>query len=181
MAIFDGFKGSEQEKKWKKKQELIQEAEATLDFQKLQKKIREKIKTKESLDMLKELVSTWFLSKQSVESILAGEIISHKEVQEILEKITQLQDLDSQNKVLPPHLHISHEEYLGALSDFEKKKLLLQKIDVALDRVYAHIWWGNIFSLFWLLSYHLLLSKNIQKIQWNLIDIKNDVLTTNTL
>ena len=65
--------------------------------------------------------------------------MSHKEVQEILEKITQLQDLDSQNKVLPPHLHISQEEYLGALSDFEKKKLLLQKIDVALDRVYAHI------------------------------------------
>lgn len=181
MAIFDGFKGNEQEKKQKKKQERVKEEESALDFQKLQKKIREKIKTKESLDMLRELVSTWFLSKQSVENILSGETISNGEVQEILEKITELQDLDSQNKILPPHLHISQEEYLWALWDFEKKKLLLQKIDGALDKVYLHVWGGSMGSLFWLLSFHLLLWKNIQKIQWNLIDIKNDVLTTNTL
>lgn len=183
MSIFDWWKAQnqEQEKKLKNKQEMIKTQESNLDFQKFQKRIREKIKTKESLDMLKNLVDTWFLSRQSVENIMSWEILSRGEIHEILEKIKSLQELDAGNKILPKWFMISPDEYLEALWSFEKKQALLKKIDVALDTIYLNIWGTGIFSLFWVLSYNLLLSKNIQMIQGNLIDIKNDILTTNTL
>jgi hypothetical protein len=38
-------------------QQLLENKEAILDFQKFQKRIREKMKAKEELDMLKDLVS----------------------------------------------------------------------------------------------------------------------------
>ncbi len=181
MSIFDGLKAKEQEKKVKNKKELLQEQEATLDFQKSQKRIREKIKTKEALDMLKELVDAWFLTQESVEKFSWWERLSTKEVKEILEKITELQTLETSHKLLPKQLIISPEEYLEALWDFEKKKALLQKIDQALDTIYMNMGSGFIFSVFSFLSYNLFLSQNVRQIQWNLIDIKNDILTTNTL
>lgn len=181
MSIFDWFKAQEQEKKLKNMGQLLENKEAILDFQKFQKRIREKMKAKEELDMLKDLVSAGFVSKQSVENIMSWEILSRGEIREMLEKIQSLQDLDKNHKILPKWFVISWEEYLEALWNFEKKKALLQKIDGALDTIYINIWWSGIFSLFWVLSYNLLLSKTTQQIQWNLIDIKNDILTTNTL
>lgn len=181
MAIFDWFKAKEQETKLKNMQQLLENKEAILDFQKFQKRIREKMKAKEELDMLKDLVSAWFISKQSVENIMSWEILSHGEIHEMLEKIQSLQELNKNNKILPKWFMISSEEYLEALWNFEKKKALLQKIDMALDTMYLNIGWSGISSPFWVLSYNLLLSKTTQQIQWNLIDIKNDILSTNTL
>lgn len=182
MSFFDWWKAREQDKKLEISKQKVLEKEDLIDFQKLQKKLREKIKTKEELDKLKELVNIWIISKESVESIISGEILSTWEIKEILEKIDELWNLDKDNKVLPKNFSITKQEYLDAITNFDKKVILLEKIDTSLDYIYQNMWgWWLTFSLISFLGYSLILSKSTQKIQWNLIDIKNDILNTKTL
>lgn len=182
MSIFDWWKVLEQEKKKEDLKQKVLEKEDLIDFQKLQKKIREKIKTKEELDKLKDFIASGILSRERVENILSWEILNWQEIKEILEKIEENASLDEPGKIIPKQLQISQTEYLEAVNNFEAKKKLLSKIDYSLDYIYRNMWgWWLTFSLFSFLSYSLILSKNAQKIQWNLIDMKNDILNTQTL
>lgn len=181
MPIFDGWKSREQDKKLETSKQKVLEKEDLIDFQKLQKKIREKIKTKEELDKLKDFIASGILSRERVENILSGEVLNTWEIHEILEKISQLQDLDQGNKILPRNFRITQQEYLEAITNFDKKVILLKKIDTALDQVYLSMWGWFMASLFSFLSYNLILSKEAQEIQWSLIDIKNDIINTQTL
>lgn len=172
---------NENEKK-KKDVEKINENENNeiVEFQKKQEKIREKIKVKESLEKLKDLINAWILTKKRAQEILGWENINSNELLNIFEKIDQLEKIDKNKKILPKDFKITKQEYIEAISDFEKKSTLLKKIDNVLDYMYSNMWWGWLtFSLFSFLSYNLLISKKTQKIQENLIDIKNNVINNN--
>ena len=179
---FDAIFGDEKEKLKKQKEKEILEEKDILEFQKTRKKIIEKIKVKEEIDKLKDLINTWVLTRQSAESILTWEILNSWELREILKKIDELSKIDSNRKILPKDFKITREEYLEAITNFDKKVILLWKIDEVLDFIYKNMWgWWLTFNLFSFLSYNLILSKDTQKIQWNLIDIKNDIINTKTL
>jgi hypothetical protein len=80
MSIFDWWKALEQDKKLETSKQKVLEKQDLIDFQKLQKKIREKIKTKEELDKLKDLISSGVLSRERVENILSWETYLRKKI-----------------------------------------------------------------------------------------------------
>lgn len=181
MGKFDFMFSSEEKLKKQKEKKILEESDV-LEFQKTQKRIRERIKTKEEIDKLKDLVASWIITKERADSILSWENLNTLEIKEIIEKIDELSTVDFEKKILPRGFKITKEEYLEAITNFEKKKILLGKIDDALNYIYKNMWWGWLtFSLFSFLSYNLILSKETQKVQWNLIDIKNDIINNSTL
>jgi hypothetical protein len=140
------------------------------------------MRTKEEIDRLKDLVESWIITKERANLILSWENLNTLEIKEIIEKIDELWAIDPEKKILPRGFKITKEEYLEAIANFEKKKILLEKIDEALDYIYKNMWWGwLIFSLFSFLFYNLILSKETQKVQRNLIDIKNYIINNSTL
>lgn len=182
MWVFEYFSSQETEKLKKQKEKKTLEKSDLLAFEKMQKRLRERLRAKEQLDNLKDLVSAGILSAQSVEHIIAWDILEKSDVKEVLEKIHEITKLDTDGKILPHQFKISKNEYLEALGNFDKKVVLIEKIDNTLDYIYHNMWGGGLtFSLFSFLSYQLLLSPNTQKVQWYLIDIKNEVLASQTL
>lgn len=168
-------------KKQKEKKDALEQRDL-LEFKKTQKKLIQKIKTKEEVDKLKDLINAWVLTRQSVEKVLSWEILNSWELKEILEKIDELSKIDSNRRILPRDFNITEDEYLGAITNFDKKVVLLWKIDEALDYIYKNMWgWWLTFSLFSFLWYNLILSEDTQKVQWSLIDIKNNIINTKTL
>jgi len=140
---------SSEEKLKKQKEKKILEESDVLEFEKTQKRIRERIKTKEEIDRLRDLVESWIITKERANLILSWENLNTLEIKEIIEKIDELSAIDFEKKILPRGFKITKEEYLEAITNFEKKKILLGKIDEALDYIYKNMWWGwLIFSLF---------------------------------
>lgn len=176
--IFDFIFSNEKEKIKKEKEKKETEQIDWIEFQKIQKKIREKMKSKEQLDTLKDLVSAGIIYPKVIENILAWESVWLDKMKEILDKIDEIHAINIDNKILPKELKITSQEYMDAFSDTTKKELLLSKINQALEYIYQSIGGANLtFSIFSFLSYNLYLSKDIQFVQWNLIDVKNTIIT----
>jgi uncharacterized membrane protein YebE (DUF533 family) len=60
-----------------------------------------------------------------VNNIARDGLIDSQEIQEIMTKIDQINDNPEVSRYLPEELRITRDEYLQALKDEEKKKLLL--------------------------------------------------------
>lgn len=176
--VFDFIFSHEKEKTKKEKEKIKNTEIESIEFQKKQKIIREKIQSKEQLDNLKDLVSAGIIYPQAIENILSGESVWLDEMKKILDKIDEIDKIDIDNKVIPKKLKFTSQEYIDAFKSPEKKEILLSKINQWLEYIYQSIWWTNLtFSLFSFLSYNLYLSKEVELVQWNLIDIKNNILT----
>ncbi len=174
---------SEQEKKNKEKTEKqkISEKKALLEQQKKKAEIREHIKADEALTKLHDLLDNHDIDLDiaDVEHIgkaLEWEELNHDDIEDILEKIDEIENTQDIDKYLPPEFRITKQEYHQALVDDISRVTVITKIDTALGLLsqQASGWdsaiWINIFS-----GYMAMLDKKLISIQENHIDMKDSL------
>ena len=169
------FKISEEEKK--------QEIKKVIESEKKKEEIRSHMEADEQLSHLQELLDTSDLddhTKKIIEKVVDWEEISSQEIQEIFEKIDQIENIKDVDKYIPEKLRISKEEYSHSLHDEESRKKTIQKIDNSLwilsqQLNTGHMGWLNLFS-----GFLAVLDKNLILIQEHTIDIKRSLEEKNT-
>ncbi|MDC0506255.1 hypothetical protein OAN96_01520 [Candidatus Gracilibacteria bacterium] len=174
-------KYSDQEKKQLEKSEKLKTAEKKnlLDQQKAKAEIREHIKADEALTRLHDLLDDHDIDLDiaDVEHIgkaLNGEELSHDDIEDILEKIDEIENTQDVDSYLPPEFRISKQQYHDALINDIVRLQTITKIDTALGLLANQATGGdgnmglNIFS-----GYMAMLDKKLISIQENHIDMKD--------
>lgn len=176
MAIEAG-KYSDKEKKDKKsvEQEEKQEVKKQNEFQKTKEKINIEIHAEEDLLDLKELVLQGVISTESAKNMVDGNALEDDIIQEIFNKIDEIEDISDIDKYLPVDLRISKQDYASALEDPIFRVQTITKLESALVILAKQISPDtisgmNLFS--WFLS---VLDKNLVTIQENTIDVKENL------
>jgi len=170
----------EEEKKKKKLEEINSKKEDKETFEKKQKnkeEILSKIETSEYLYELQELVKKWVITEEVATKLKTWKNINQAEIEEMFNKINEIEEIKDIDKYLPEDLRISKEEYLKALENKIFRIQTITKLDLALAFIvnqiepWDSIWWVNIFGWFlWILD------QNLRKIQENTIDIKDSLI-----
>lgn len=174
---FEWVKGKEQEKKNKElsEKEIQEQEEKITEHLKTKEKIKTQIETDDELTNLKDLVEKWVITKETAEKIAQWNDIDNKILEEMFDKIEEIEDIKDIDKYLPAELRVSKDEYKQAVENSLKRVVTLTKLNTALtllaDQItWDNTWWLNLFS--WFLS---VLDKNLQKVQENTIDIKDSL------
>lgn len=174
--IFKEDSDKEKEKLKKKEQEIKE------------KSLKESKKKKEEIDIqemaednlfeLKEMLEDWVLdykTEELVEDIVEFEFISQSEIDEIFDKIDEIESTKDIDSIIPKAFRISKEDYKKALKDDEFRIKTIGKVNSALSIIIREInpksWiWINI--MWWFLY---AIDKKLMKLQWNHIDVKNSL------
>jgi len=180
MSINSGILKEESDKnidKTKKK-------ESEINKEKLEKvkKQKEKIEVQEQAESnlyeLKNMLDKWVLDDKTedlVEDIVDFDLISQKEIEEIFDKIDEIESTKDIDHILPKTLRITKEDYKNSLSNDDIRKKTIQKLNSALSIIVRKInpnsWVG--ISIFWWFLYAI--DKKLVKVQENNIDIKNSL------
>jgi hypothetical protein len=94
--------------------------------------IETETETEENLHKLHDLVEEGVLTKEQAEHIADGEELTQDDVQEIFDKIDEMEDLKDVDKYLPAELRITKEDYSKAMTDDIFRVQTLTKLDTAL-------------------------------------------------
>ena len=142
--------------------------------------VREHVKAEEALGKLKDLLKDHNLDLsakdlKSVEKALSWEELNTDEIEEILNKIDEIENTEWVDKYLSEDSRITKEEYKKALVDDVFRVQIITKLDNALTILAKHVapdatMWLNLFS--W---YMAILDKKLIYIQENHIDIKDNL------
>lgn len=175
--MLDAIKSQEKEKILKKNEkELLKEWEKKqVEFLKTKEKISLQVELDNELLKLKDLVSSWKIDKNTIEKITKWELIEDSVLEEIFDKIDEIEDIKEIDKYLPKDLRITKEEYKTAMTDDIQRIQTLTKLNTSLTLLANQIipvWTGtiNLFS-----GFLLVLDKNLKKIQENTIDIRDNL------
>ena len=176
MSI-EAWKIKEQEKEKKSFNEKDRQKEELRqrEYQKIKEKINITAKTDKDLEELKELFSKWLISKETLDSIIKWKNIAKDEIDEIFNKIDEIEVLKEIDKYLPKELRITKDEYLKAIKDPIFKTQVLVKINTALTIISNQITWDSPLWLNLFSWYLMLLDKNLFLVQENTIDIKESL------
>lgn len=180
MSIEAG-KLAEQEKKKKESEKAKIEAQKkVVESKKRQLEAREHSETDSALSRLRDLIENHEITLdaktlKSVEKAVAGQELDTDEIEDILEKIDEIENTDDVDNYLPQEVRISKDEYKKALVDDVFRVQMISKLDSALtmlgQQVNPNGWMSlNIFS--W---YMAMLDKKLISIQENHIDIKDNL------
>jgi len=176
MSI-EWIKAKEQEKKNKElsKKEILKQEEKITEHLKTKEKIKTQIETDDELNNLKDLVEKWIITKDTAENIAKWKNIDSDILEEMFDKITEIEDIKNIDKYLPEEYRVTKEEYKEAVENSLKRVVTLTKLNTALTLLSDQInwdttWWLNLFS--WFLT---VLDKNLILIQENTIDIKDSL------
>ena len=180
MAVEAG-KFSENEKKKLEKSEKIKisEQKALIDQQKAKAEIQEHIKADEALTKLHDLLDNHDIELditdvEHMQKTLDWDELSHDDIEDILEKIDEIENTQDIDKYLPPEFRVTKQQYHDALVNGVVRIQTITKIDTALGLLatQASGWDGNmglnIFS-----GYMAMLDKKLIAIQENHIDMKD--------
>lgn len=184
--VIESWKLAEKDKIKKEKSDKQKKIEQKklLENIKLKKKINEISKSDEALSQLKDLID-WKeelnLSDDDIviiKNAIEWNKISDEDVENILDKIDDIEKTDWVDKYLPKEARITKEDYKKALVDDIFRVKIITKLDVALTILARHAnpWtmtWVNLFS--W---YMAILDKKLVKIQESHIDIKESLETS---
>lgn len=177
---FEAWKLTEEEKKKKEKseKEKKQNRQRVLEQERRKKEAREKKENKDVLRKLEDMLDEWNILDQDLAKIKdivdsSSLDISDDEIEEILEKIDEIEKTEDVDKYLPQEFRITSEDYKQSLTDDVKRLQTLTKLDAWLTILSWHIapdasMWLNLFS--W---YMAILDKKLIKIQENTIDVKD--------
>ena len=181
MATVEAWAYWENEKKSREKSEkkLISERKKLLDQQKKKAEIREHIKTDEALMKLHDLLDNHDIDLdiadvEHMKKALNWEELTHDDIEDILEKIDEIENTEDVDSYLPAEFRISKQEYHDALVNDIMRTQTITKIDTALGLLAQQASWSgmnmwlNIFS--W---YMAMLDKKLISIQENHIDMKD--------
>ena len=164
----------ERQKQEKTENEKREAEEQILRAKKSREYICEEEHTEHDLQKLRDLLDQHIIDDALVEKVLCHTEITHDEIEEIFEKIDELEALDNIDDYLPKDMRVSKEEYAHATHDDEAAKAVIQKIEsclVILANQWAPSTWGgsiNVFS-----GFLRVLDKNLITIQEHHIDMKD--------
>lgn len=176
---FEVWNYNEQEKKKKELKEKEKEKaiffKKQIEQQKTNEYIDTETKTEDNLNKLHDLVDEGFLTKQQAEHIADWDELTKDEVQEIFDKIDEIEDIKDVDKYLPVELRITKQDYTQAMIDDVFRVQTIIKLDTALWIIAQEInpgssAWINIFT-----SFLSILDKNLILIQEHTLDIKNNL------
>ena len=174
----EAFKFSEQErqKREKTENEKREAEEQILRAKKSREYICEEEHTEHDLQKLRDLLDQHIIDDALVEKVLCHTEITHDDIEEIFEKIDELEALENIDDYLPRDMRVTKEEYAHATHDDEAAKLVITKIEWCLwilaNQANPSGVWGsiNIFS-----GFLTMLDKNLITIQEHHIDMKDSL------
>lgn len=157
------------EKKDKKINNLMEKTNKNIE------KTRSKEQTHEDLQKLEELVKKWIISQESADKIKSSKIISKQVIEEMFDKIDEIENIKNVDQYLPSNLRITKQEYLQAVENKIFRIQTITKLNMALNFISEQIpgnssWYVDLFV--WFLS---VLDKNLILLQENTIDIKENL------
>ena len=171
---FEAWAYNEKEKKKKEleKKEITDFEKKQFEQQKTKEYIEAETQTEDNLHKLHELVDQGLLTQQQAEHIADWDELTTDEVQEIFDKIDEIEDIKDVDKYLPAELRITKEDYSKAMIDDVFRVQIINKLDSSLSVIWQQILpnsssWVNLFL--WLLS---VLDNNLIILQENTVDIK---------
>lgn len=135
-------------------------------------------KAEDNLFELKQMVDKWIFDKKTeelVEDIVNIDSISQSEIEEIFDKIDEIESTKDIDEILPKELRITKNDYKKSLIDNDYRAETIKKLNLSLSIIVKKITpkqWVWMHILWWFL---LGLDKKLVKIQENSIDIKNSL------
>jgi len=161
------YLSEEERKKAKQKDEaeLKKEQEAIIKMQKQKEVIREEESISDDLWKLRDLLEKHIIDDKLVEKVIDHGELNHEEVEEIFEKIDEIEAMDNIDDYLPQEMRVTKQEYAAATHDDNTLKVVEEKIHRALTHI-AQVtspssWWSvNVFS-----GFLTMLDKNLITIQ----------------
>ncbi|MCH2189084.1 hypothetical protein MK079_04635 [Candidatus Gracilibacteria bacterium] len=172
---------AEQEKKKKESEKAKKEAQKkVVESAKKQQEVREHAKTDAALSHLKDLIEHHDIeldakTLKSVEKAVSGQELDTEDIQEILEKIDEIENTEDVEQYLPDEMRITKEEYKQALVDDVFRVQVVTKIDSALTLIAQNINPNANLSLNIFSGYLAVLDKKLISLQENHIDIKDNL------
>lgn len=165
--------------KEKSEKQKVAEKKALLDQQKKKAEIREHIKADEALTKLHDMLDNHDIELdiadvEHISKALSWDELSHDDIEDILEKIDEIENTEDVDKYLPVEFRVTKQQYHDALVNDIVRTQTITKIDTALGLLaqQADGWNGNmglnIFS-----GYMAMLDKKLISIQENHIDMKD--------
>ncbi len=174
------FKDKEDKKKRLEKKETTKSKIDKKDKELKKGKLKEHIKAEEALDNMRNMINDKDLDLsldqvQMIEKVISWEEISDDTIEDILEKIEDMESIKDIDKYLPKESRITWAEYKKALTDDIFRVQMITKIDIVLTILSNQVvpdssMWLNLFS-----GYMAVLDKKLIKIQENHIDIKDNL------
>jgi len=174
--VFKEDSDKKNEKQEKKKQEIKEKS--LNESKKKKEEIDIQEKAEDNLFELKEMLEDWVLdykTEELVEDIVEFEFITQSEIDEIFDKIDEIENTKDIDKILPDNLRITKEEYKKALTDDDFRVQTIQKVNNALWVIVRKInpkSWIGINIMWWFLY---AIDRKLVKVQWNNIDVKNSL------
>lgn len=185
--VEDYLNVEDQEKKKKKKLEVIRKKQSK--EAEIQSHLK---KNKLSLNELQDLVKEWVISfedKETLEKISQDKkvdkkemnaILDNVELQEILQKIEEMEKEMDINDLLPKAMRVKKEDFVAACTNATKKAEVLQKIDDGIDYVMFQLGpkfktGGNPFARRVRILSNMLFvaNKKVIRVQEHMIDLKH--------
>lgn len=171
----EAWKLKENEKKLKEKSKKAElEAEKNqIKFKEKKEKIEISETTWELLLELEELVVEWVITADTAKKINAWEVLTKDEINDMFEKIKQIENIKNIEDYIPKNLIVSKQEYTKAINDKEERKNVLKKLNNTLSIVADNITGTPVPAINIFANFIELLDKNLILIQENTIDLKN--------
>ena len=97
--------------------------------QKNKEKILNKIETTEHLSELKLLVKQWIITQKVADKIEIWKLVEKKEIENMFNKIEEIEDIKNIDKYLPKEFRITKKEYIQALENkvYRRKTISLKE------------------------------------------------------
>ncbi|MDD2871522.1 MAG: hypothetical protein PHS49_06035 [Candidatus Gracilibacteria bacterium] len=169
------LKESELKKKKLTEKEISENNKKIIEHQKLKEKISVEIDAENKLDNLKDLVSKGVLSKESAENVVKGIELDDETINEMFDKIEQIEDTKDVDKYLPKELRITKEDYKKATIDDIFRVQTITKLKSALTILGKQINPSSPLGVNLFTGFLCVLDKKLVLIQENTIDIKNNL------
>lgn len=172
-----GFEAWAYNEKEKKKKELEEKEKANfqkkqVEHQKMKEYIQTETQTEENLHQLHDLVEEGVLTKVQAEHIAEWEELTQDDIQEIFEKIDEMENLKDVDKYLPAELRITKEDYSKAMRDDIFRVQTITKLDTALTIIGQQIVPDSSAGVNLFSGFLSILDKNLVLLQENTIDVK---------
>lgn len=160
-----------------RKTEAEQKAEIakSLEFAKDKEVLFAKIDQQKQLSFLKSLIERGLIGVETAKLMLTTGEINGPEIELIFDKIAEIENIDTIDKILPAHLRLTKDEYIAAIADPKARAPALATLDVALQYLFESTNSQVHSPLDFFYSFFTMLNKNLVIVQENTIDIKRSL------
>jgi len=169
---------AEAEKRTREELEAEKKAEIaeTLRFKKNKDKLISRLEKDKGLAFLKSMVERDLIEISTAEAIMSGEDLDSKVIEEIFDKIDEIESTHDIDRILPADFRVSKNEYLVAMKDSGARKETLLKIDASLAYIYNSFHPHPLSVLNFFGGFMAALDRNLVRVQENTIDIKRSLI-----